>query len=104
MVFVYEIAILLGLPTAVTGFFFWRLKRHIDKKEASREETEKARKKFEFLLLKSTGAAIALGEATAHAIINGKCNGEMTEALNYAKKVKHEQKDFLAEQSIKHMY
>ena len=31
-------------------------------------------------------------------------NGELTAALEYAQKVKHEQKDFLTEQGVKNMY
>ena len=100
----YETALAFGVPTAVTGLWFWLLKKHIDKKEIERDELEKAREKNAVLLIKSVGAALALGEATAHAIKDGKCNGEMTAALEYAKKMKHEQKDFLTEQSIKNLY
>ena len=34
----------LGVPTAVTGLFFWLLKRRIDKREDERAEIERARK------------------------------------------------------------
>jgi len=93
-----------GLPSAVTGLCFWALKKYLDGKDKKRDEEEKARERNEFLLIKSVGAALALGEATAHAIRDGKCNGEMTAALEYAQKVKHEQKDFLAEQGIRNLY
>ena len=59
------------------------------------------REKNEILIIKSNMAAIALGEATATALKNGHCNGETEAALEYARKVKHEQKDFLIEQGIK---
>ncbi len=52
------------------------------------------------LLVRSVGAAIALGEATATAMKNGHANGETEAALEYARKIKHEQKDFLTEQGI----
>lgn len=100
----YEMIVFLGVPSAFTGFCFWLLKKHIDKNDGQRAEIEKAREKFEYLLIKSNGASIALGEATAHAIRDGKCNGEMTVALEYAQKVKHEQKDFLAEQGVKSLF
>lgn len=57
-------------------------------------------------LIKSVGAAIALGEATARAvqrIPDAKCNGDMHAALEYAEKVKHEQKDFVNEQFVKNI-
>ena len=57
--------------------------------------------------VQSTSAAIALAEATARAvqrIPDAHCNGDMHEALEYAQKIKHEQKDFLAEQGIGAIY
>lgn len=47
------------------------------------------------------GAAIALGEATAIAVRDKKCNGQMDKALEYAQLVKHEQKDFMTELAAK---
>ena len=99
-----EILVLLGVPSTVTAFCFWWLKRYIDKKEKQQEEQEATRLKNEVLLVKSIGASIALGEATAIAIKNGKCNGETEAALEYAKSIKHEQRDFLHEQGIKNIY
>lgn len=99
----------LGLPSAVTGFFIRRMEKRLDKREAQRkmdqealearaEEREKKREQLELVLIQSTSAAIALGEATARAvqrIPDAHCNGDMHQALEYAAKVKHEQKDFL---------
>lgn len=72
--------------------------------EKKREERDEAREANEFLLLRSVGAAIALGEATAIAVRDKKINGEMAKALEYARNVKHEQKNFMLEQGIKHLY
>lgn len=84
-----------------------KLVKEQDKKDKEREEREsqrdKARQEHELILIRSTGAAIALGEATAKAvqrIPDAHCNGDMHAALKYAAKVKHEQKDFLASQGI----
>lgn len=102
------------LPSAFTGFCFWLIQRKIQKKDAERdkkeaenrkkeEEREKLREKNELLLVQSVGAAIALGEATARAvqrIPDAHCNGDMHAALEYAAKVKHEQKEFLTAQGI----
>lgn len=95
---------LLGVPTAITAFCSWMLQRNITKREKVQDAREQARAKNEVLLIRSTGAAIALGEATAEALKNGHCNGEMEAALTYARKVKHEQKDFLTEQGINAIY
>ena len=98
------IATCLGVPSTVTALCFWALRRNIINRDAKREEREQAREKNETLLIRSVGAAIALGEATAHAIRDGKCNGEMSVALEYAQKVKHEQKDFMTEQGVKNLF
>jgi hypothetical protein len=94
----------LGVPSAVTGMCFWTIQKNITKRDAKRDERENAREKNEILLIRSVGAAIALGEATACAIRDGKCNGELSIALAYAQKVKHEQKDFMTEQGVKNLY
>lgn len=60
----------------------------------------------ELCIINSVNAAIALGEATARAvqrIPDAHCNGDMHAALDYAQKVKHEQKNFLNEQALKHI-
>lgn len=119
---VWQFCLAIGLPSAIisgaVGFFFWRLQRRIQnrdaeqaKKETEREEREAqredARQKNELITLKGITAAIALGEATARAvqrIPDAHCNGDMHAALEYAQQIKHEQKNFLAEQGIKAIY
>lgn len=95
--------IAMGVPSAITGFCFWMIERKIQKNHARMEEKEKVREKNEILMIKSIMASIALGEAAATALKNGHANGETEAALEYARKVKHEQKDFLIEQGIKAM-
>jgi len=93
-----------SIPSAITGFCFWLLENRMENREKKLAEKEKAREKNEVLIIKSVGAAIALGEATATALKNGHCNGETEAALQYAREIKHEQKDFLAEQVVKNLY
>lgn len=104
----------LGIPSALTGFLFWNFERKIAKREAKREkeqeerhkkeaEREKAREELQILTIQGVSAAIALGEATAKAvqrIPDAHCNGDMHDALNYAIKIKHKQKDFLTRMGI----
>jgi hypothetical protein len=110
--------IAMSIPSAITGFCFWLVEHNIQKREKANkeerderqrlaDEREVAREKNELCLIRCVGAALALGEATAKAvqrIPDAHCNGDMHEALEYAKKVKHEQKDFLTEQSVKGIY
>lgn len=102
------------LPSAMIGFCFWLLEWRIKKRDKKKEEEEKERRaaekkrehlreQQELFLVKGVNAAIALGEATAKAvqrIPDAHCNGDMHAALDYAAKVKHDQKDFLIEQGV----
>ena len=108
----------MGIPTAITGFCFWLLQRKITKADKAREKTEAERDKWaderdaqreqlDLMLLKSTSAAIALGEATSKAvqrIPDAHCNGDMRAALEYAANVKHQQKDFLTSVGVHAMH
>lgn len=111
---VTAIIIAASIPSALTGFCFWLIEQRLQKREkkrddeeqqrrAAEEKREKNREKQELFLVQGVGAAIALGEATARAvqrIPDANCNGDMHAALEYAAKVKHEQKDFLTGQGI----
>lgn len=94
----------MSIPSAFTGFCFWLLEKKMVKREKVMTEKEMAREKNEILIIKSVGAAIALGEATATALKNGHSNGETEAALNYAREIKHEQKNFLTEQALRNLY
>lgn len=99
-----QLVAIMGIPSAITGFCFWMLQRRMTKRDEELDRREKAREKNEVLLVRSVGAAIALGEAATTALKNGHANGETEAALEYARQVKHEQKDFLTEQGIRSMY
>ena len=101
------IAFLACVPSAIVGLAIWLLQRKISKAEKAREEREKVREKNEMYIIKAVGASLTLGEATARAvqrIPDAHCNGDMSSALDYADKVKKEQKDFLTEQAIRGLY
>ena len=93
----------LGILTAPTGLMMWRLQRTIIKNETARETREKDREKLQVLTLRGVNASLSLGEATACAIRDGHCNGEVARALESARKAKDEQKIFLEEQAIKNL-
>ena len=99
-----QLVALMGIPTAVTGLCFWLIQRRLTKRDEELDRRDAARERNEVLLVRSVGAAIALGEATTTALKNGHANGETEAALEYAKRIKHEQKDFLTEQGIHALY
>ena len=106
------------IPSAVVGFAFWALEKRMDKRDKIEErkrqkrqeeidEREKKRQENEYLTLRCVTAALALGEATARAvqrIPDAHCNGDMNDALEYATKVKHEQKEFIQREGVQSIY
>lgn len=106
------------VPSGVTAFCFWLIEQQIQKQGKAREaedlkrqeaeeKREKIREQQELLLVQGVNAAITLGEATAKAverIPDAHCNGDMHAALEYASKIKHEQRDFLTHQGVESIY
>lgn len=108
---ILDLLIVASVPSAITGFCFWliehKIQRQLSKRREEQERRESSREKHELLLIQGVGAAIALGEATAKAvqrIPDAHCNGDMHAALEYAAKIKHEQKDFLTKQGVEAMH
>ena len=101
MINVGSLIAIMGIPSAVTGFFFWLLKKYIDKREKQRDDKDADRENHDLLLMKCVNASIALGEASAIALRDGKTNGETEHALSLANEAKSAQADFLTEQAIK---
>lgn len=99
-----QLVALMGIPSAITGLCFWLIQRRLTKRDEELDRRDAARERNEVFLVRSVGAAIALGEATATALKNGHANGETEAALEYAKRIIHEQKDFLTEQGIHAIY
>ena len=102
-----EFLIAMGIPSALCGLLFWWLKRHIDKNEKRREEREKNTERYMLLIMKNARATNILAEATAKAvqrIPDAQCNGDMTKALADAAAIQAEEKDFMFDQGVKHIF
>lgn len=94
----------MGVPSAIMSLIVWRLKSRIEGKEKDQEERNSDQQELILLLIQSTRASIALGEATAKAvqrIPDAHCNGDMRSAIEYATGVKHRQKEFLDKLGVK---
>lgn len=97
----------MGIPTAITGFLVWWLKRHIDKKDRERETREANTEKLMLMIMQNGKAAVVLAEATAKAvqrIPDAHCNGDMTAALKRAENIQKEEQEFLLAQGIQHIF
>lgn len=101
---VYELIALMGIPSAITGVAVWWLKRWLEKRDKAAEERNKALTDILVSSVIQNNATLTLAEATATAvgrIPEAHCNGDMHEALEYAKAMKHEQRELLTKIGIK---
>lgn len=98
---IITIIISIGLPSAIIGFGLRRVEKKMDQRKDEQEEKEECRQDFNLLMIKGITASMALSEASAMALKNGKTNGETTEALKYSKDVKNELKDFIYKHGVK---
>ena len=115
---VWQFILAMGIPSAVTGFLVWWLKRSIEKKDKQTEERTKKEKEFAeerernteklmLMIMQTSRATNVLAEATARAvqrIPDAKCNGDMTKALEQAAKIQKEEQQFLIDQGVKHIF
>lgn len=103
----WEILLAVGIPSAIVSFGFWLIKRYIDKREAKREEKDANTERLILMMLRMGKANNILAEATARAvqrIPDAKCNGDMTAALAEAEAIRKEEKEFMFEQGVKHIF
>lgn len=97
----------MGIPSAITGIAVWRLKKHMDKRDAKNEEKEKNTERMILLIAQNSRATYTVAEATAKAvqrIPEAHCNGDMTAALQQAKKFQMEEQQFLIDQGVKRIF
>lgn len=102
-----NILLVMGIPTAVTGFLVWWLKRVIDKRDAKAAEREQNTEKLMLMIMQTSRATNVLAEATAKAvqrIPDAHCNGDMTSALEKAARIQKEEQQFLIDQGVKHIF
>lgn len=112
-----ELLIAAGIPSAITGFAIWLLKRQLTRRdEVDRierqnrqrdiDERSETQEQLQLAIIQSVNAALVLSEATARAvqrIPDAHCNGDMHAALEYAEEMKHKQRDMLTEQGVRHI-
>ena len=115
---ILQILLSAGIPSAVTGFLVWYIKKLIEKRDDEAVKREEARQKlidereeqrfkFEELAFKKADASLELAIATAKAIQrmpDATCNGDMHAALAKAEKIKSESEDFFRNSMIKNSF
>lgn len=102
-----EIILMFGVPSAITGFGIWLIKRKIEKNEQQYNEKENNLQDLVLMMLQTTRANAVGITAVAKAIQripDAHCNGDMTKALEYMKAVQEKEKDFLMDKGVKHIF
>lgn len=88
-----EILVSIGLLliAAVIGFGFWWIQRKIERRERTRDA-------FSFRLMENSLASLEIGKATAEAVRDGHCNGNVSHALERVETAKRDTEEFLIAQ------
>ena len=98
------IMIAAGIPSAVFGFIIWMIQRHIVQRERRQDEQQKNLESLVLMMLQSTRANTILCKATAEAVRDGHCNGNMTAAIEVVDKAAAAEKEFLLDKSIRYIF
>ena len=104
---ILEIILMFGIPTAITGFGIWLIKRKIEKNEKQQIEKENNLESLILMMLQTTRANTVGITAVAEAIQripDAHCNGDMKKALEYMKSIQEKEKDFLMDKGVKHIF
>lgn len=105
---IWEVLLAFGVPAtlfgAIFGFAVWYIKRTIKRSDKQREEHEKNMEELVVLMLQSERANTILCKATAEAVRDGHCNGNMTAAMEVVDKAATAEKEFLLDKSIKYIF
>ena len=98
------IIIAAGIPSALLGLLIWYFKRHVEKNDQKHDEQQKNLEALVLMMLQSTRANTILCKATAEAVRDGHCNGNMSSAIEIVDKAAAAEKEFLLDKSIKYIF
>ncbi len=93
-----------GIPSALFGLILWFFKRAVDERDKRQEQQQKNLESLVLMMLQSTRANTILCKATAEAVRDGHCNGNMTHAIEVVDKAALAEKEFLLDKSIKYIF
>lgn len=102
-----EIILMFGVPTTITGFGIWLIKRKMEKNEQRHIEKENNLEALILMMIQTTRANAVGITAIAEAIQripDAHCNGDMTKALEHMKSIQEKEKNFLMDKGIKYIF
>ena len=98
------IIIAAGIPSAMFGLAIWFFKRRIEERDKKHDEQLHNMEQLILMMLQSTRANTILCKATAEAVRDGHCNGNMSAAIEVVDKAAAAEKEFLLDKSIKYIF
>ena len=101
---IWAVLVACGIPSGLFGILFAYIIRKQIRDEKTRDEQQHNLESLVLMMLQSTRANTILGVATAEAVRDGHCNGNMTAALKAVDAVAAKEKEFLLEKSIKYIF
>lgn len=93
-----------GIPSALFGLILWFFKRSVEERDKRQEQQQRNLESLVLMMLQSTRANTILCKATAEAVRDGHCNGNMTHAIEVVDKAAAAEKEFLLDKSIKYIF
>ena len=100
----WTILVAAGVPSGISGLLVWIIKRKLAKDDQASEAHQKNLESLVLMMLQSTRANSILCKATAEAVRDGHCNGNMTNAMAVVEKAAEAEKQFLLEKGIKYIF
>lgn len=102
-----ELILLFGIPSAITGFAIWWVKRRIEANEKKAKEHEENLEALVLMMMQTTRANTVGITAIARAvqrIPDAQCNGDMTKALEEIEKIQRKEQQFMIDKGIKYIF
>ena len=100
----WTVLVAFGVPSGLFGLLMGLIKHRMAKNEKKTEAHQKSLESLVLLMLQSTRANSILCKATAEAVRDGHCNGNMTSAMEVVEKAAEAEKQFLLEKGIKYIF
>ena len=100
----WQILVAAGIPSGLFGLLTWYIKYRMKRTEKENERHQENLESLVLMMLNSTRANTILCKATAEAVRDGHCNGNMTSALATVEAVAAEEKEFLLKKGIKYIF
>ena len=100
----WTVLVAAGIPSGLFSLLIWYIKRKMSRSEKRQEKQQENLESLVLMMLQSTRANTVLCVATAEAVRDGHCNGNMTSALQAVSKVAEHEKEFLLEKGIKYIF